>query len=35
MKVTRVGNRLGKGLVGRITLGVDPTASPAPIGVRS
>jgi protocatechuate 3,4-dioxygenase beta subunit len=35
MKVTKVGNSLAKGLVGRITLGVNPSATPAGIGVSS
>ena len=34
MKVTKVGNRLAKGLVGRITVAVDPTATPARIGIH-
>ena len=34
MKVTKVGNRLAKGLVGRITVAVDPTATPALIGIH-
>jgi hypothetical protein len=33
--VTKAGNQLTKGLVGRITVAVDPTASPAPIGIHS
>jgi protocatechuate 3,4-dioxygenase beta subunit len=35
MKMSRIGGSLGKGLVGRITLGVDPNATPALIGVHS
>lgn len=35
MKVSKAGHRFSKGLVGRITLGVDPRATPALIGVSS
>ena len=35
MKIVKVGNRLTKGLIGRITLGVDPSATPAAVGVHS
>jgi protocatechuate 3,4-dioxygenase beta subunit len=35
MQVTKVGNRLSRGLVGRITLGVNPRATPALIGIHS
>jgi hypothetical protein len=35
MKVTKAGNQLTKGLVGRITVAVDPTASPAPTDIHS
>jgi hypothetical protein len=35
MKVVKLGNSLTRGLIGRITLGVDPSATPAPIGVHS
>jgi protocatechuate 3,4-dioxygenase beta subunit len=35
MTVAKVGNRLTKGLVGRATLAVNPTARPALIGIHS
>ncbi len=35
MKVTKAGNSLTRGLIGRITLGVDPSATPAGVGVSS
>ena len=35
MKIAKVGNKLTRGLIGRITLGVDPSATPALIGIRS
>jgi hypothetical protein len=34
IRVTKAGNRLTKGLVGRITVAVDPAATPALIGIH-
>jgi hypothetical protein len=35
MKMSRIGGSLRSGIVGAITLGVDPSARPALIGIHS
>ncbi len=35
LKITMAGRRLGKGLIGTITLGVNPKLTPAAVGVSS
>jgi hypothetical protein len=34
MKMSKVASSLSRGIVGRITLGVDPNAAPALIGIH-